>query len=450
MLTMFAFRLSIASVVMLWLVQLGGCESQQAPLRPSGSAASQADRADSIDRPRPVSPAVSAEHPIDQTPEGIQYRAAVAAVDRGDLETALQYRKQLETSPQYSVLADAIGGFMLAKVGKFEEAIAVAEAISRVPVMQSEAYLIAGQAFHGLGRWGAAIEAFRGALQAYEHSTRAHRWLGALLYDTGAMWEAVEHLRAVAALDPSDTRSLRLSGLIHYDYQQYAEAIQDYQELLLRPLDDDLQLAVRLELADSLRELRRYDEALKTLADSAQQPSVIAMRAFCHESAGDEAQALQTALRAIEREPGNRLANLVAGRIELSQRRPVEAVAYLDRAVAADSTAHESRFLLGRALLQGGNTEQGQVELDRATQLRELTLELAELHLEAIARPEDAPLRVKMGELAEQIGRHQAARSWYRAAIGLDPENLKAKASLRRLDKSTADPVKTSLSEKAG
>lgn len=451
-------RLSVVVFLLGLSTNMVGCQQQSRPGEPSSEEATTASDTDaaSAEPSRPALPtdapavaddppeevrtaATVAVHPIDQTPHGAPYRAAVAAVDRGDIEVAEQQRQKLANHPQYAVLADAIGGFMLAKAGKAEQAIAVAEAISRVPVMRAEAYLIAGQAFHSQGRWGEAIEAFRGALQYHDSSTRAHRWLGALLYDTGAMWDAVEHLRRVARLDPDDVRALRLAGLIHYDYQQYDEAVADYRDALARQIDSDLELAVRLELADSLRELRRYDEALDALAMAPELPEVLSTRAACHESAGDDAQALQAAQRALELESGQRLANLVVGRIELAQRHLDAAIEHLRLAVDADPADHEPRFLLGRALLQSGHTEQGQAEVQRSTELKEMTLELAELHLQAIAEPEDVELRLRMGQLAEKIGRRSAARDWYRAALGLDPTNQQAAEALQRLSDAGPD-----------
>ncbi len=47
------------------------------------------------------------------------------------------------------MLAEAIAGLMLVKQGKYDEAIAIAENISAVPVMQAEAYVIAGEVSNG-------------------------------------------------------------------------------------------------------------------------------------------------------------------------------------------------------------------------------------------------------------------------------------------------------------
>lgn len=430
------FAFWLVGIVLLALL---GCRPHDLPTKPA---------VDHVDQDNAVAAAVDANanhsnddgferspfpHPLDQVPQGLLYRRAITAIDEGRLEEADRVRQQLKDHPQFSVLSDAIAGFLLAKAGRSEAAISIAESISRVPVMRVESYLLAGQAFHIQGDWSAAIQAFRGAVSEYKDCVRAHRWLGAILYDTGAMWEAVEHLRTVSRLDRLDTRSLRLAGLIHHDYQQYEEAVRDYRQLLNRSPEAVLAREVRIELANALRELRRYADALDTLAALPDDATVLAARGACHEAAGDIDLAMQVASQAIGLDPRHAHANLIVGRIDHANRRWSEAVERLRIAVEVDPSGHESRFLLGRCLLQAGQTSAGEAEIERATQMRELTLKLAELHLEAIARPSDVDLRLQLGRLAEQLGRKNAAATWYRAALGLQPDHAEAAAAVQRI-----------------
>jgi len=418
-----------------------GTVTERTNQHPGGSATNVGDSASAVtvdDPPaasKPVAPPVapSWSHPIDSVPEGKIYRQAVKALDEGDFEQAAQLRSQLVGHPTFAVMADAISALMLVKQGQPDKALEAAQRVSRVPVMEAEAYLIAGEAFRAQGQWGEATAAFHGALQSHPEHLRAHRWLGAIYYDTGAMGLAVNHLRKVAELDLTDYRAFRLAGLIHYDYQKYDDAVQDYRQALQRPLPKPVENAIRLELADSLRELRQIDDALAVLQQCEPLADVLAMRAFCYESAGDDPRALELALEAIALEPQQRRANLVAGRIYLTERNWQQAIKHFRTVVQGDPTAHEPRFLLGRALLQSGAQQAGQAELERSTELKEMTLQLAQLHLEAMERPEDVGLRVRMGQLAEQLGRPRTAATWYRAARGLDPENPEATNALQRL-----------------
>ena len=306
---------------------------------------------------QPTAPTSS--HPIDQTEEGALYRQAVAALDAGDVAGAMAARLRLEGHPQYGVLAEAVDAIALVKKGEYEEAMRAAERLSRIPALQSESYMIAGEVFHGQGNWKQAIGAFHGALKLHPELTRAHRWLGAIYHDTGAMQLATDHLRKAAELDPSDYRSRRLCGLIQYEYQKYDEAVDDYQQALKRSPPQRVATEIRLELADSLRELRRVDEALATLAECKDSAEVAVMRATCYETGGKLDEALREARRAVELAPQNAKGNYVLGKVYLSLRRAEDAIAPLRFAVDADPTNHEPRFLLGRALLQTGHTAEG-------------------------------------------------------------------------------------------
>jgi len=423
-------------------VDAGSRDRTSAPLDAGDSKAPPADdpgRVAAADDPPGASTAdgtaavPQSSHPIDQTPPGRAYRLALRALDNGDRETAAAIRQRLEGHPQYGVLARAIEANVLAQQGARETALRQAEAISRVPVMRAEAYVIAGRVFHEDGNWTQAIGAYRDALESHPNNVRAHRWLGVIYHDAGAMRLAVEHLRKVAALDPKDFRSLRLAGLIHHDYQNFEEAVVDYYAVLARQPPAGMETEVRVELADSLRELRRIDEALELLAACDDDAAVLTARAACWEAQGELAEAEAAAQQAVKEAPEDPEALFVYGRILLLQREFAAAIEVLQRAVEADPSDHEPRFLLGRALLQSGRTEEGQAELARSKELKQIFLEMAELHLEAIEQPQDAGVRLQLAEHAEQLGRPQIARGWYEAALGLDPGSEVAQAALERL-----------------
>jgi tetratricopeptide (TPR) repeat protein len=384
---------------------------------------------------RPASPRFVS--PIDQLPEGPLYRTAIAALDVGKTAQAKKAQEELKAMTQRPVLAQAIDGFALAKQGQFDEAIAIAQEVSKVPVMRGEAYLIAGEAFFKKGLWVDAIGAFEGAVETEPNNPRPHRWLGMIHYDLGAMYEAVRHLREVAKLDPSDLAALRLAGLIHRDYEKFEEAIADYEGVLGRGLPDETELKVKLELADSYRQLKRPEEALAAIADCPETADVLAIRSACKESAGETDEGLRLASRAIELDPRHELANLVAGRLHMANQSWPEAIAALKVALDVDPTDHATRYLLGRAHVLSGDRDAGEAELAQAERLKGISLKLSELHLEALAKPQDAAVRLQMGKLAEELGRPQTALNWYRAAISLDGSSQTAADAIRRLSPKT-------------
>jgi tetratricopeptide (TPR) repeat protein len=375
-------------------------------------------------------------HPIDLEPEGRKFRKAARALDMNDFETATKIAEELsQAHPQFRPLATAIQAILLVKQGKLDEGMKLAEELSTLQVMQPEAYVIAGEVFHRQNRLNEATGAFTSALQQNPQHVRAHMWLGAVYYDTGAMGLANKHLREAAELDPSEVNALMLSAKIHQDYEQYDEAVIDYRKVLERISSEDKKLPFRVKLAECLSELRKLDEALEVLKDCQEVPAVLACRATISEAKGEFEPAMKLARQALAINPENQTAGMVLGRISLTERNWELAKQTLQPLVKALPYDHESRLLLGRALVGAGETEAGQAEIKRATELKDAFLQFAKLHEEAIRLPKDAPLRIELGKLAETLGKQELAKTWYQAALGLDANNVEALEGMKRLEK---------------
>jgi tetratricopeptide (TPR) repeat protein len=371
-------------------------------------------------------------HPIDQIPEGMQFRAATRALDLGDFETAERILAELSRG-QFRPLATAIEAITFIKRGQLGAALALAEDLSELEVMQAESYVIAGEVFQIQNRLSEASAAFANALALNPEHVRAHLWIGTIYYDTGAMRLATEHLRRAAELEPREVNALLLSGKIHQDYEQYDDAIADYRRALERIEDKSKRLTVEVRLAECLVETRRAEEATVVLEGAPEVPAVLVCRAMIAESAGDFATAAGLAKRVLKMNADNRPAALVLGRVRLTEQAWPEAIEVLKLVVEAAPFDHEPRMLFGRALVGAGERDRGEAEIQRATELKEAFLKFADLHQEAIRLPNDAALRVQLGKLAEQLGKYELARSWYRAALGLEPDLVEAAQSLERL-----------------
>ena len=323
---------------------------------------------------------------------------------------------------------------MLAKRGQLPQAMKLAEDLSELQVMQADAFVIAGEIFQIQHRLADATAAFENALAQNPEHVRGHLWIGTIYYDTGAMRLATEHLRRAAELEPSEVNALLLSGKIHQDYEQYDDAIADYRLALQRIEDASKRLPVEVRLAECLVETRRGAEAAQVLADAPAVPAVLACQASIAEAAGDFTKAIELAEQALKSNPENATAGMVLGRVRLTELAWTEAIDALQPLVDAAPFDHEPRMLLGRALIGAGEKERGEAEVRKATELKEAFLKFADLHQEAIRLPNDSSLRVQLGQLAETLGKQELARSWYRAALGLEPENADAKAGLERLE----------------
>lgn len=367
-----------------------------------------------------VSPMPSARHPIDTIPEGEDYHRALEAIEHGDVPIARQIAARLAAHPTYSPLARAIHAYESVHQDDYHSALQMAEELSTIPVMRREAYVIAGEVFQRKGQWMAALDAFQQALKEDPNCLRAHRWLAVLYYDTGAMRLATNHLRRVAELDSRDTRSLMLSGRIFADYEQFSDAIEDYQKVLQRELSIADEMAVRLELADALIHLRRLDEAQDVLSQCPTDlPATMALRASLAEAIGDLEMARDLAAEAFRRSPDNIKAQLILGRVLVAMEAWESAIEVLRQAVNSHPYDHRFRTLLGRSLISSGRDVEGKQEIARATELKDLFLQFADLHQEAIRHPHDANIRKTLAEYARRLGKMELAAAWERAAEAL-------------------------------
>lgn len=415
---------------------LTGCKP--APTAPSNKTVDDAKRKISEIASAGAAPANTTvfTHPIDLEPEGRKYRVATRALDMNDFETAQKIGEELSHAhPQFRPLATAIQALQMVKQGQLDQALTLAEELTTLKVMQPEAFVIAGEVFHKQNRLTEATNAFSNAITQNPQHVRAHMWIGAVYYDTGAMGLANEHLRKAAALDPTEVNALLLSARIHQDYEQYDEAVIDYRQVLDRMTAEEKKLPVRVKLAECLSELRKLDEALEVLMPCATVPAVTARRAAIAEAKGEFEQAEKLSREVLSVNPGNQVAGMVLGRISLTERKWKQAQEVLEPLVNASPFDHEPRLLLGRALVGGGDTAAGQTQIKQATELKDAFLKFAKLHEEAIRLPEDAALRIELGKLAETLGKPDLARTWFKAALGLDANNAEAQEGLKRLTK---------------
>lgn len=374
------------------------------------------------------------QSPLDSLPAGKRYRMGTVALDANDLATVRAIADELLQSKEVAVLGRALDAFLLIRGGKLDEALAVAEELSEISIMQAECYVIAGEVFMRRVQFLAAINAFSNAVKLDPSHVRAHRWLGVVYHDTGAMSMATDHLRSVAKFDPKDYRALRFSGLIFREYEKFEDSVTDYREALNRNPPEKIANDIRLEMAESLLKLRKLEEVQATLATvTARSATRSALLAEALETEGKNAEAMKAAEEAIELDGNHLRASLVLGRLYNGNRQWDLSVERLQKVVAKYPAEHEPMFLLGRALVSSGQDEEGKKMLAESKRIKDVFLRFSELNTEAVRRSQDVPLRIELGKLAEELRKPGIARTWYLAALGLDSENAIAKEALTRL-----------------
>jgi tetratricopeptide (TPR) repeat protein len=348
--------------------------------------------------------------------------AGLAAVERGDIASARECLADLRYSPGNEAQVHLLRGAILLKKGYAYPAL---DELRSVPGASEElkvrALTLTGEAWYRLGRHVEAQTVLRDVVEFDPSAADAHRWLAASYYDQGANHDAIRHLERTAQLDPSDQRPLRLLGLIYKDYERYEDAVPQYEESLRRKSDQLDWADVRQELAACQIKLHRYREALATLQPCPDSPSALVLRAECQHALGDSAAA-ETALdRALAVEPENVEALVLRGTMLLEDGRPQEAVGVLERATRAHPQDYASHFKLAQAYAQAGQPERAAAEQKIADRIREVRKVFADLHQTAWDNPEDARIRLRLAQLAKELGRPDLELVWLKAAAALQP-----------------------------
>lgn len=274
------------------------------------------------------------------------------------------YETALKTRPDYYKAANNLGQLLLAR-GQVHRGERLWESIvSRMP-HYAPALFNLSRLRRGQKRLGEAIELMQRAARARPRFAQYQLCLAELLYAAGLRREAIEiansllqHLPAPASL------SLRLASLLHRAGED-ASALRVLEKIVspntraMRPL--------RL-LANVLRQLRRFDEAL-ALADA-----IIAAHPASHEGwmlhgmtqldLGDVDGTITAYRKALELRPGDpRIATALATALHFA-RRHEESQAALDEALRLAPRFVPARMNNAFALLAAGDFRQGWREFE--------------------------------------------------------------------------------------
>ncbi|HEX5445525.1 MAG TPA: tetratricopeptide repeat protein, partial [Pirellulales bacterium] len=261
----------------------------------------------------------------------------------------------------------------------------------------------------------------------------AHSWLAIVDYDIGLMQQAAWHLQRVAELDPHDPRPHRMMAVIHLGFGSHAIAIEDFQESLRRDPNQVDRQEMLVELAQAQLWMRRFADAARTLSQCDETAEVLAMRADGLFGVGRKADARRLAEAALVIEPRQRLALLVLGRLEFDNLRYQQAVELFSRAAEAAPGDYEIHYSYLMALRAAGHTEQVNQELAVVEELRELRERFDELLARATTEPQNANVRYELGVIADRLEMTEVAQSWFKAAVGLDPQHHLARHELNAL-----------------
>ena len=181
-----------------------------------------------------------------------------------------------------------------------------------------------------------------------------------------------------------------------------------------------------MELADCLVHQLRYDEALETLATVPETSQSLSLSAQCHSALGNTDEALVEADAALRLDPQNRSAVLTKAAILLEHDHSEAAVPILEAAASTYQSDFDILFQLTKVWRMTGRTAQADAQAAKLAELDQLIAEFSALNKQAFSDLDIAELRCQLGRLALRLDRPELARSWFQAALAIDPQHTQA------------------------
>jgi tetratricopeptide (TPR) repeat protein len=180
--------------------------------------------------------------------------------------------------------------------GKLDESVAIyKELIKADPTMSIMAYNSMGQILAKQGKWQQAVDAAKSAIEYNEKAKVKHsmsdmhynislasKKLGRNEEASEYMHKAIEGYREDLAQEPNSTKTLRNLGKALAEIDRFSEATEYLQQAVdMNPLKVENHLA----LADALSKQQRYDEAIEVLkkaiplfSDARNEPAIIELQ----------------------------------------------------------------------------------------------------------------------------------------------------------------------------
>jgi superkiller protein 3 len=311
----------------------------------------------------------------------------------------------------------------------FEAASKALQQVVELEPNSVPAWFNLGYAYSGLHRDTDAIQAYEKALALAPDLFEAHLNLGVILLQTSQAPRAVEHLAKAVKLRPNHVRAHLYYGraLLHADQPEAAEA--EFRQVLL--LDPRLAIA-HFDLGQVYLSGKRFDDARAAFAKAAELDSQLPQAEL----------GLALAAEGLN-EPG-------------------QAVSHFEKYLAAKPNDLETRFHMGKLLIEQGKNEAALENLLKVygtkPDLRGLAAALGELYTSLkkyaeaerfyrqalVADPQGAALHRALGQALMNQEKLPEAETEFRAALKLDGRNREALhglASTLYLEKRYADAV---------
>lgn len=344
-------------------------------------------------------------------------RRGQEAIRQGDWDTVYAIADQLAVTGE-SDRALLLSGEALAHKGDFASALQTLNHIEDRGALRFQAAVLSARCLLEMRLLREAHGVYLWILEQDPENVDAYRGLGAIAYDLGQLAQAVEYLERVAELDPADGRPHRLIGLIAKDLGRFDEARSAYEEALRRQLPPPTRLSVRRELAEVLLNQHHYAEALAAVDDlpGPAEAGDAAMRAEALSGLGRKEEATVLLESASKAYPDDAALARLRGECFLADGQPRRAIECLERAVRIAPRDVVAPYQLGLAYAAADRPADAAEQRLRVEVLRGELKRLTDLSREAMDKPWDAEVRLKLAALYKQWDDPRLAAMWEEAA----------------------------------
>jgi tetratricopeptide (TPR) repeat protein len=352
-------------------------------------------------------------------PERI-YRRGLEAVRKGDSDETTRALVDLKRAGQFD-LATVLEARSEISRSRFGDAIA---RLNRLPPESSqhlEAASLSGECLFRLGQLREADRILRYVVEKSPDDVNAHGFLAQLAYDQGDLVRARVHFAELARRKPDDPGPHRVIGMILLDMEEFEASASAFEESLKRNPPDDQRAEIGTDLGKACLQIGKPERALDVTAGN-DHPAALAVhaRALFQLNRLDEAE--RVASRGLESHRKDADLLRIRGELCLARDRAEEAATFFERGIFLNPADDLTRFQLSKAYSKLGRKPEAEEQLRRMKEIQETFKQINELGLDAMAKPWDAPIRLKLAELCDKINKPELAKNWRRAAAACKPQ----------------------------
>jgi len=339
----------------------------------------------SPDSPAPVIPAppveVSEEAGVEDSGVIVEkvWQKAIAQYEAADYEAAiasyeqalkLQYEQVLKVKPN-DYISWKNRGFVLSKLGRYEEALANYEQALKLKPDSYQTWFSRGFMLSELGRYEEAFANFEQALKVKPDNNQIWFGRGVVLSELGRYEEALASYEQALKLKPDDNHACFNQANVLSELGRYKEALASYEQALrLKPDDNHAWLnrgAVLLKLKRHKEAIASYEQCLKL--DPNHYKAWFNRGNVLYES-GQDKEAIASYDQALKLKPDFYLAWSNRSRVLSALGRYEEAIASCDQVLKLRPDFHPAWLNRGGALSKLKRYEEAITNFDQALTLK--------------------------------------------------------------------------------